>query len=128
VNTDELGNLGLTKKEEALIVAFMETLSDGYKPKKSDLGSPIVELPGVAVTPNPFNPTTRISYTVPREGLVDVAIYDVAGRRVQVLAAGWRSAGEYTVTFTGDRMASGVYFVRFATAGHVSTTRAILLK
>jgi hypothetical protein len=127
VNTDELGNLGLSYDEEQAIVLFMQTLSDGYKPPKKPVE--VAAAPAaVKLTPNPFNPATRISYTVPRDGLMDLSVYDVAGRRVKVLASGWKRAGDYTSEFNANGMASGVYFVRFATGGVVTTTRAILLK
>lgn len=127
MNTDELGDLGLSLREEELIVLFMETLSDGYKVPKKPVAK-AVSAGGVTLTPNPFNPTTRIAYTVPADGIVDLAVYDVAGRRVKVLAAGWKSAGDYSTDFNATGMASGVYFVRLATGGVATTTRAILLK
>ncbi len=132
MNTAELGNLGLTAAEEAAIVAFMETLSDGYKPKpgraNATADKPVAVTEPLVLSPNPFNPTTRITFNVPREGLVDLAVYDVSGRRVKVLAAGWKNAGTHSLSFTADNLASGVYFVRLATAGTVHTRRAILLK
>lgn len=128
MNTEELGNLGLTKKEEAAIVTFLETLSDGWNPSHMTNNVAVETIVPVTLTPNPFNPITRITYSVPRDGLADVSVYDVAGRRVKVLASGWALAGVHTLDFSADGMASGVYFVRFATAGKVTTARAILLK
>jgi hypothetical protein len=128
VNTDELGNLGLSKKEEVAIATFLETLSDGWSPGHK-MDSPVIaSLDPVTLTPNPFNPQTRITYTVPRDGLADLSVYDVGGRRVKVLASGWALKGVHTADFSANGMASGVYFVRFATAGTVTTARAILLK
>jgi cytochrome c peroxidase len=128
MNTDELGNLGLSKKEEVAIATFLETLSDGWNPGHKRDSVVIESLDPITLTPNPFNPQTRITYTVPRDGLADLSVYDVGGRRVKVLASGWTHKGVHTVDFSASGMASGVYFVRIATAGTVRSARAILLK
>lgn len=72
--------------------------------------------------PNPFNPTTTVSYTVGLLGRVTIKVYDLAGRVVRTLVDGAHEVGEYEVlwdgrTDTGDRAASGVYFIRMTTAG-----------
>ncbi|MBC8450892.1 T9SS type A sorting domain-containing protein [bacterium] len=76
----------------------------------------------LAPTPNPFNPTTMIAYSVASPGRVTIRVYDLAGRVVRTLADGAHEAGEYDVlwegrTDTDTRAASGVYFVRMTTAG-----------
>jgi cytochrome c peroxidase len=131
VNTEELGDLGLTKKEETLIAVFMETLSDGFidRPEhKPNKDGPDIELSAPNVTPNPFNPNTMVSFQVPRSGHIDLAVFDVAGRRVQTLATGWRLAGEYNARFDAQALSSGIYFVRFALGSQVVTTKVVLLK
>jgi len=131
VNTDELGDLGLTRKEETLIAVFMETLSDGYaeRPRdKEDKEDPGVDIFTIDVTPNPFNPATTITYKVPGAGDMELAIFDVAGRRVATLATGWKQAGEYRARFAAQQLPSGVYFVRLAQGSHVQTTKMVLLK
>lgn len=62
--------------------------------------------------PNPFNPTTTISYQVPAAGLVSLKVYDMLGREVAGLVSGYKGAGKYSVQFNGQDLASGVYFVR----------------
>jgi parallel beta-helix repeat protein len=87
----------------------------------------------VAVVPNPFNPTTTIQYSLAAPGKVEINIYDVAGRLVDVLASGTQTAGLHAAVWNGtDRrgspVASGVYFVRMAAAGEVFTRKMVLLK
>jgi len=98
--------------------------------------------PGVAVpratallanVPNPFNPTTRIPFTLAGDGAVDLAIYTADGRRVRTLAAGVRSAGAYDATWDGvdergGRVSSGVYFVRLVTRDATLSRPIVLLK
>jgi len=87
----------------------------------------------VAIVPNPFNPQTTIQYSLASQGRVELKIYDVAGRLVEVLANETQIAGQHSVVWRGtDRhgspVASGVYFVRLSAAGQVFTRKAILLK
>ncbi|HTY39226.1 MAG TPA: VWA domain-containing protein [Bacteroidota bacterium] len=88
--------------------------------------------------PNPFNPSTTISYSVPEEARVRLAIFDLLGREVKSLADAMRSPGTYSVVWDGKNsegrtVESGVYFYRM-TATSVSgksttdTQRMILMK
>ncbi len=83
----------------------------------------------LAPSPNPFNPVTTIAYTLATPGRVTIRVHDIAGRVVRTLVDDERAAGEHgTVwdgrTNTGDRAASGVYFVRMTTAGGGDATAA----
>jgi outer membrane receptor protein involved in Fe transport len=78
--------------------------------------------------PNPFNLSTRISYSVPKSGSVTVAVYNVLGQRVATLFSGQALAGEYEVTFNGDGLTSGIYFCRMAAPGFSRTVKMMLLK
>ncbi len=76
--------------------------------------------------PNPFNPTTTVSYQLSAGSHVTLRVYDVLGREVGTLVDGFRAPGNYTVKFDGSRLASGVYFSRLD-AGGMTATRAMLL-
>jgi hypothetical protein len=83
--------------------------------------------------PNPFNPVTKISFSLDRAGPVDLAVYDVSGRRVASLVREDRAAGSHLVTWDGTddrggRVSSGVYFYKLQTADRVDTRKMTLLK
>jgi cytochrome c peroxidase len=132
VNTEELGNLGLTKAEENAIVAFMGTLSDGYSYEMVPQVSVERAGPSTAslrvVGPNPFNPSTAISYYLPKADNVRMQVFDVSGRKVATLVDGWNEAGEHRVEFTATNLTSGVYFVRFLSGTENLTTKLVLLR
>jgi predicted outer membrane repeat protein len=81
-----------------------------------------------APQPNPFNPTTRISYKIPREQFVRIAIYDVTGRLIDCLVDTLQPAGDHMVRWDAGRNASGIYFCRLETAGEAQTRKIVLLK
>lgn len=103
--------------------------------------SPVVEeLPGVparsrlnAPYPNPFNPSTNVSFDLALPGPVRVRIYDFRGRLVRELVNENMPAGRHEVlwdgkTNTGGGAPSGVFFLHFETAGSSETRKMTLLK
>jgi hypothetical protein len=75
----------------------------------------------VYASPNPFNPSTVISYQLSVGSFVNLAVYDVLGRKVVELISGWRNAGLHEVTFDGSGLASGVYIYRLTTTSGISS-------
>ena len=76
--------------------------------------------------PNPFNPTTRILFTLPESSPVTLKVYDTLGREVATLVEGMYSAGEHSVIFNGNGLSSGTYFYRLITQ-HLTQTKAMVL-
>ncbi|MDP6584798.1 MAG: T9SS type A sorting domain-containing protein, partial [Anaerolineales bacterium] len=76
--------------------------------------------------PNPFNPVTSFEYTIPEDGMVQIAVYDISGRMVAELVNGYMSAGSYPVTWDAQELSSGVYMVNM-TAGNYSTIQKVML-
>jgi hypothetical protein len=84
-------------------------------------------------TPNPFNPVTEISYTIPAAGRARLAVYDVSGRLVKVLADGHHEAGAHAAVWDGRNergrlLGSGVYFARLEAGGNVSVRKLLMVK
>jgi hypothetical protein len=78
--------------------------------------------------PNPFNPATTITFTVPRAGRVTLAVYAVLGAKVAVLADGVFPAGTHRITWNAAGFAAGVYLYRIAAEGFTETRRMTLVK
>jgi hypothetical protein len=86
-----------------------------------------------SVYPNPFNPTTTISFELSGNVDVNITIYDIAGRRVAELQNGIMTGGKHEVvwrgvTDAGTTAASGVYFCRLSAGDVVQTKKMVLLK
>jgi hypothetical protein len=78
--------------------------------------------------PNPFNPVTKISFDIPKTGLVSVRIYDVLGKEVKTLVNEVKTAGSYIVDFDASSLSSGAYFYRLESNGFISTKKMMLIK
>jgi hypothetical protein len=75
--------------------------------------------------PNPARAQATIRYALPRATDVRLALYDVLGRRVQVLARGERRSGRHKMSINVSRLASGLYLYRLSTDDGVSMTRKL---
>lgn len=79
--------------------------------------------------PNPFNPTAVIAFELPQTEQVQVAVYDLLGREVAVLANGIFPAGQSQVTFNADNYnTSSIYFYKVTAQSGVATGKMVLLK
>lgn len=78
--------------------------------------------------PDPFNPSTKISYSIPTTGLVTLKVYNILGQEVATLFSGMRNAGNYEETFDGSKLASGVYFYRLQTGNQTLVKKMLMLK
>ncbi len=119
--------LSLSPEEEA---AFRQALHGGTGraalPRAFSLGQN---------RPNPFNPVTTISFTVP-EGAgarVRIEVFDISGRLVAVLADQFKAAGSYSVFWDGSDgngadVSSGIYFYRMRAGDYLQTRKMVLLK
>jgi hypothetical protein len=84
-------------------------------------------------SPNPFNPSTKIEFSLPKAGQVTLDIFDTAGRRVARLLDSVQAAGPHSEIWTGlddagSRVSSGTYFYRMVSDGSTLVRKMVLLK
>ena len=83
--------------------------------------------------PNPFNPSTRIAYSIPINSLVSLKIYSLLGKEILTLVNEVKNQGEYSVQWDaknslGNKVPSGMYFYKLVTRDFIQTKKMILLK
>lgn len=100
------------------------TSEAGDPPAAAALGRPY---------PNPFNPATRIPFSIAVDGRVEISVFDVRGARVRTLTDGFLGAGAHETAWdglneAGTAVPSGVYFVRMISSGGTSTGKIVLVR
>ncbi|HZW40652.1 MAG TPA: T9SS type A sorting domain-containing protein, partial [Ignavibacteriaceae bacterium] len=78
--------------------------------------------------PNPFNPTTKIKYTLSKQGLITIKVYDVLGKEIAQLVNEEKLSGEYEVEFDGSSLSSGIYYYKIQAGEFVQTKKMVLMK
>ena len=89
---------------------------------------PVSMVPKVAVSPNPFNSTTQIEFTLPSTQRVSLRLYDVLGREVAVMMNEIQTAGRHEMMFDASGLPSGVYLCRLEAGGLAQTRKMVLVK
>ena len=78
--------------------------------------------------PNPFNPSTTITFDIASQEQVTIEVFSILGERVRVLVDEVKSPGKYALTFDASRLASGIYVYRMTTPSFTAIRRMTLLK
>jgi len=83
--------------------------------------------------PNPFNPETNISFTIPNNGNINLSVYNIIGQKVYTLVEGYQPAGNHSVQWNGldqngNQVSSGIYFYSLKTNSGLITKSMVLLK
>lgn len=124
-----------------VIIEFTHNAGDGmtYIPvdlnvvhELPDVASGLGELPFVYELaqnwPNPFNPTTEIFYSLEKQGLTTLRIFDVRGREIATLIDEPLPAGRYHVSFNGGVLPAGMYFYQIKSGEFISVKKMVLIK
>ena len=88
----------------------------------------VVKLVPNTSSPTPFNPSTPISFSIPSDMNVDLAVYDISGRLVGELMSGVQTQGLYEITWDASNYASGLYLVRLVAGAEMHTQKIMLVK
>ncbi len=78
--------------------------------------------------PNPFNPTTAISFHLSSNGMTTLKVYDMIGREVASLVNEVKTAGSYAVNFDASKLASGIYFSKLQSGEKIQIKKMMLIK
>jgi hypothetical protein len=78
--------------------------------------------------PNPFNPQVMVEYTLPRNGTVEIQVYDIAGKLVSEIFSGRQSEGKHVARWEAAAYPSGVYLIRVKTTDGIAMKKCLLLK
>jgi len=83
--------------------------------------------------PNPFNPSTTLSYSLAHETEVSIVVYDILGKKIQTLVEGKQKAGSYTIHWNGTdesgaSVPSGVYLCKMVTPEYTQVHKMVLMK
>ncbi len=78
--------------------------------------------------PNPFNPVTKMRYSLAGDGYVEMVIYNIAGQKVHTLISGQKEAGYFTAIWDASSYPSGMYFVKLHAGTFIKTQKLMLVK
>ena len=78
--------------------------------------------------PNPFNAQTIIEYNLPQATDVSVEIFDITGRRIDIMSVGQQSAGSHSIAWDASRQPAGIYFYKIQAGDFSEIKKCILLK
>jgi len=142
--TDVAATLGVINVGDVIPLEITGQLQDGIPFTGTDcvviVGNPNTayaqnesSIFGLVNYPNPFNPTTQISFSLPSDSYVTLEVYNIMGQRVTSLVNDYRQAGNYTVTWdgrndAGSSVASGIYFYRIQAGDYSESKKMMLMK
>jgi len=78
--------------------------------------------------PNPFNPTTKIRFSVPNSGFTTIKIFNILGKEISTLVNQSLQPGTYETTFDASKLSSGTYFYKLQTNDYSETKKMLLIK
>ncbi len=78
--------------------------------------------------PNPFNPSTQVSFSIPKESYVSLKAFNVIGEEVDIIFEGYQIKGNHTYTWDASSLASGVYYIKMISNNKSLSTKVMLLK
>ena len=114
-------------------VAFIEAYLIKLAPDVSDVedGNSFIQPEKYSLLqnfPNPFNPSTKVKYSIPQTSQVQIKVFDVLGNQIETFVDEEKLAGTYELTWSAANLPSGVYFYRLKAGSFIETKKMILAK
>jgi len=126
---DEFNFEKLTVDDGGICVPGWECWGEEFADKASGLTSNFpADCQLLSVYPNPFNPTTAVSFSLPYSGDVSLVVYDITGRQIASLVNSYLELGTHEFVWNASSQASGVFFVRLQAGRLIQTQKILLLK
>jgi len=145
IDDNILINPGGTNQETNKIVGFGSMLLDTPLQFDHQAGELIINLKPTSIEeeiiaelpdeysllnnyPNPFNPSTKIRYSVPQLSIVQIKLFDILGNEIETLVNEEKLAGTYELTWNPVNLPSGVYIYRLRAGDFIQTKKMVLMK
>lgn len=122
IETDDFNN------DRGLFMDNIEVVVGGYLEVEDEKAAAPFSWELRPAYPNPFNPSTTVSFTVALEGKVKISVYDVLGREVEKLVDGKLAAGVHKKTLDMTGFSSGIYFLQMEADDFSSVQKVVLIK
>jgi hypothetical protein len=116
-------NLGTGNGVE--LIQIINNTQTGIEHNRSDITGTFTLF---ANYPNPFNPSTKICYSISQNTFITLKIFDLHGREIVTLINGKKTPGNYEVTFNAGNLSSGIYFYQLKTENYIQSKKMILLR
>ena len=81
-----------------------------------------------SIYPNPFNPIANIRYDIPEYSNVSIEVFNVLGKKVDILYTGMHSPGGFEIKWDGSRFSSGLYLIRMTSNDNIFIEKVMLVK
>lgn len=105
-----------THSEKFLIQDLIPQESNNIFTQNSDIIN-VIDYSLLTNYPNPFNPSTKITFSIPELSFVTLKVFDISGRLIESLSESSKQKGFYTYTFNGSNLSSGIYIYKFTALG-----------
>jgi Secretion system C-terminal sorting domain len=122
------GRIHNSATQKVAVFGFWEMLNQAAEDSLSGVDTPSVQNQLFRNFPNPFNPSTRISFTLVEESQVSLELYDLKGHRVDTLFEGVKSSGTHSIVYQSNSLASGAYVLLMRAGSFRATQRMMLVK
>ena len=78
--------------------------------------------------PNPFNPTTKLNFSLPMDANIQLVAYNIHGQKVQEIYSGYKTVGSHQFNWNASHLSSGIYIVKLISENHQTSIQTILMK
>ena len=110
-----------------VLVAYLEDIIPYENQVQPEITRPL-QFALNPVYPNPFNPSTKISWQLDQNGNYELTIFNILGQKIEVIRSGYAYAGSYSMTWNASKFPSGIYFLQLQAGNRVKTQKMLYLK